>query len=84
VLECLAADPDTRILAITPEGTRDGPRFLKTLTAAALAKPVVAFKGGYTGRAAASHTGSMAGSNVVWEGLLRQDGITLSHIKELD
>ncbi len=77
LLECLAADPDTKIIAMYLEGTRDGPRFLKSLTATASAKPVIVFKGGYTeggSRATASHTGSMAGSNVVWEGLLRQAG----------
>ncbi|MCX5998511.1 MAG: CoA-binding protein [Chloroflexi bacterium] len=77
LLECLAADPDTKIIAMYIEGTRNGPRFLAALSAAASAKPVIVFKGGYTeggSRATASHTGSMAGSNVVWDGLLRQAG----------
>jgi hypothetical protein len=77
LLEYLAGDPETKVIAAYIEGTRDGARLLETLTAAASAKPVVVFKGGYTEggrRAAASHTSALAGSDVVWDGLLTQAG----------
>lgn len=77
LLEYMAADPETRVIAAYIEGTKDGARLLKALTGAAAAKPVVVFKGGYTeggSRATASHTGSLAGSDAVWDGLLKQVG----------
>ena len=77
LLEYLADDPNTRVIAAYIEGTTDGRRLVRTLTKAASKKPVVVFKGGYTeggGRATASHTGSLAGTDSVWEGLLKQTG----------
>jgi len=77
LLEYMAADPETRVIAAYVEGTRYGTRFLRALTSAASAKPVVVFKGGYTeggSRATASHTGALAGTDNVWDGLLRQAG----------
>jgi hypothetical protein len=55
----------------------DGRRFAEAIKKAASIKPVVIYKGGYTEgglRAAASHTGSLAGTDAVWEGLIRQAG----------
>jgi acyl-CoA synthetase (NDP forming) len=75
LLEYLAEDPDTRIIASYLEGVRDGGRFLRALKKAADAKPVLVCKVGQTEagvRAAASHTGSMAGSQKIWEGVLKQ------------
>ncbi len=73
---CLA-DPETEIILSYIEGVKDGYRFQKALRAAAAAKPTVVLKGGATkagGRATESHTGSLAGSAQVWEGLCRQVG----------
>lgn len=87
LLEYLASDPETRVIAAYIEGTRDGPRLLKTLSAAAAAKPVVVFKGGYTEagtRATASHTGALAGSDSIWDGLLKQAGaIRVYNVEEM-
>ena len=77
LLEYLANDPKTKVIAAYIEGTKNGTRLLERLTAATSAKPVVIFKGGYTEagrRATASHTGALAGSDVVWDGLLKQAG----------
>ena len=77
LLEYMAADPEIKVIAAYIEGTRDGARFLRALTSAASAKPVVVFKGGYTeggGRATASHTGALAGSDAAWDALLKQAG----------
>jgi len=87
LLEYMASDPETKVIAAYIEGTREGARFLDALKAAAGAKPLVVFKGGYTeggGRATASHTGSLAGSDAVWDGVLRQAGaIRVYSIEEM-
>ncbi len=77
LLDYFAADPETKVIAAYIEGVQDGRRFVRALSKAAGAKPVVVFKGGYTAgglRAAASHTGSLAGADAVWTGILRQAG----------
>lgn len=77
-LEYLARDPETEVIALYIEGTRDGRRLRATLADAARRKPVLALKGGVTehgGRAASSHTGSLAGSPEVWGALFRQAGV---------
>jgi hypothetical protein len=78
LLEYLAQDPQTKIIAAYIEGTRNGPRFVSALKAAAMMKPVVMLKGGASdagARATVSHTGALAGSDAVWDGLLRQSGV---------
>ncbi|MFC2017306.1 acetate--CoA ligase family protein [Chloroflexota bacterium] len=77
-LEYLADDPETKIIALYIEGTRDGERLKSTLGKAARKKPVVALKGGVTkdgNRAASSHTGSLAGSPEIWSSLFKQTGV---------
>lgn len=77
ILEYLARDSDTAAIAAYIEGASGGRRLARALGRAAEAKPVVVYKGGRTeagGRAAASHTGAMAGSGAAWEAMLRQAG----------
>jgi acyl-CoA synthetase (NDP forming) len=77
LFEYLAADAKTRVVGAYIEGTRDGRRFMRALTACARAKPVVILKGGRTGagsRTAASHTAALAGQRQVWSAVLRQAG----------
>ncbi|MDD5093617.1 MAG: CoA-binding protein [Dehalococcoidia bacterium] len=87
LLECLAEDPQTRTIAAYIEGFRDGRRFFELLQQVALNKPVIAVKGGRTAggaRAVSSHTGSLAGSDVIWETLSRQTGmITAADLDEM-
>ncbi len=74
-LEYLADDPDTNIIALYIEGTRNGARLKTALAKAAKRKPVIAIKGGMTEqgmRAAASHTASLAGAPEIWRALFRQ------------
>ncbi|MGD9321063.1 MAG: CoA-binding protein [Desulfobacteraceae bacterium] len=76
-LTYLASDPDTRVIGAYLEGIKDGPFFIHALRKASLAKPVILWKLGLTregGRAAASHTGALAGSREIWEGVVRQSG----------
>jgi acyl-CoA synthetase (NDP forming) len=78
LMEYFADDPETTIIIGYIEGTRDGRRFVEAVQKAAEAKPVILLKGGTTEagiKAAASHTGALAGSNIIWESLFRQLGI---------
>jgi len=79
VAECvdwLADDPDTGVIMIYLEGCRDGARLRAALTrAAANAKPVVAMKVGISEQgiaAVASHTGSLVGSDAVFDAVFRE------------
>ena len=77
-LEYLTYDPETQIIVMYIEGTRDGRRLVKALSQATRAKPVIVFKGGRTeagARATLSHTSSLAGDDAVWDGLFRQMGV---------
>jgi acyl-CoA synthetase (NDP forming) len=76
-LEYLADDPDTKVIALYVEGTRDGRRLMSALEYACRKKPVIALKGGVTregGRVAASHTGALAGRGEMWSTLFKQAG----------
>ena len=87
LLDYFADDPETEVIAAYIEGISDGRRFAQTIKKAASVKPVVVFKGGYTEgglMAAASHTGSLAGTDAVWEGIIRQAGaIRVYSIEEM-
>ena len=77
-LEYLADDPDTKVIALYMEGTRNGKRLKSALINAARKKPVLALKGGITehgSRAASSHTGSLAGSPEIWSSIFKQAGV---------
>ena len=77
VLEYLATDPHTSVGLVYVEGIEDGRRFFTALRAACERMPVVLVKGGATdsgSRAAASHTGSLATDDRVFDGMCRQAG----------
>ncbi len=77
VLEHLAGDAETEVVALFIEEVKDGRRFFDACRRVASKKAVVAFKVGRTragGRAAQSHTGSMAGDAEVCRAALRQAG----------
>ena len=76
-LAYLAQDDETRVIGAYLENIKDGPLFLKSLQQASVNKPVILWKVGLTpegGRAAASHTGALAGSAEIWQGVVRQGG----------
>jgi acetyltransferase len=77
-LEYMADDPQTRVIALYIEGSKNGKRLHEALRYAACRKPVVAVKGGLTdngNRVAKSHTGQMTGTPEVWKTLFRQCGV---------
>jgi len=87
LLEYLAEDPETGLIAAYLEGINDGPEFLQLVRAVTAEKPVVVWKGGLTGlgaRMARSHTGSMGGQAAVWRGALQQAGaVTVEGVDEM-
>jgi acyl-CoA synthetase (NDP forming) len=75
--EYLAGDPDTRIITAYVEGVKEGRRLLDVVRRACRVKPVLIWKVGLTntgGRAASSHTGSLAGQELVWNSFFAQTG----------
>ncbi len=76
-LTYLANDSDTALIGAYIEGIKNGPYFLDALCQASLNKPVIMWKVGLTAegaRASSSHTGALAGSRDIWQGVLQQSG----------
>lgn len=74
----LVHQPETRAILIYIEGVQSGERLVATLKEAALKKPIIVIKSGRSKRgaiAAASHTGSLAGSDEVFDAIMRQCGV---------
>ena len=86
VLEYLADDDGTSCVLAYLEGIDDGRHLFDVARATSLEKPVVVLRGGLTdsgGKAAASHTGAMAGSAAVYEAAARQAGlVTCTSVQE--
>ncbi len=84
-LEYLAGDKDTGIIALYIEGLREGRRFYNLAKEITPHKPIVAMKAGATsgaGRAAHSHTGALAGVDVVYNAAFRQAGVIRTEDEE--
>jgi acyl-CoA synthetase (NDP forming) len=78
-LEWFADDDATAVALAYVEGVDDGRSLFDRLAEVARRKPVVLVKGGATAggqRAAASHTGSLAADDRIFDGMCRQAGIT--------
>ncbi len=77
MLNYLADDPDTGVVALYLEGTTRGRELREALRRCSSKKPVVVIKAGKTkagAEAVASHTGTLAGSAEVYEAVFRQTG----------
>jgi len=87
ILRYYAHDPDTELAWVYIEGTEDGSALLDAMKETVYEKPLLVLKGGSTesgGRAAASHTGAMAGASHVWRSAIRQTGaILVESLEEL-
>ncbi len=78
LLEYLVDDPHTQSILMYVEGVRDGQPLVDVLKRVTRKKPVVVIKSGRSSRgaaAAASHTGSLAGSDDVFDAIMRQCGV---------
>jgi len=76
-LRYLAGDEETRVVGLYIETVADGREFMRAVEECAARKPVVVIKAGRTQsgqRATLSHTGSLAGSDAVYDAALRQCG----------
>jgi acetyltransferase len=78
LIDYLASDPHTRSIVIYMESIGDARSFLSAAREVALNKPILVIKAGRSelaAKAAASHTGSLAGSDAVLDAALRRVGV---------
>ncbi len=76
LIEYFNKDEDTNVISLYIEGVKDGRKFLNA--AKNSKKPIIALKAGTSKRgaaAAASHTGSLAGSTKIYEAAFKQGHI---------
>jgi len=75
LIDYFSTDPDTNVIGLYIEGVKDGRAFMKCIKACD--KPVLIVKAGRStagARATASHTGSMAGSDKIYDAAIKQAG----------
>lgn len=78
VLDYLAGDPATHAILLYVEAVRSGRKFMSAARAAARNKPVLIVKAGRVpegAKAAASHTGALAGADDVYDAAIRRAGM---------
>jgi acetyltransferase len=78
LLAYLGQDPQTRVIGIYMEGVTDGRKLLDTARQVTRHKPVFVLKVGSTtagSQAAQSHTGTLAGSDRVYDAAFKQSGM---------
>jgi acetyltransferase len=78
LIEAYGSDPSIGLIVIYMEGVRDGRKLMEIASRVTLTKPIVLFKVGRTdlGTAATlSHTGTLAGSDAVYDAAFKQCGI---------
>jgi acetyltransferase len=83
----LGDDPKTKSIVVYMESIGDARSFLSAAREVALTKPIIVIKAGRTeaaGKAAASHTGSLTGSDEVLDAAFRRSGVLrVDHISDL-
>lgn len=101
LLDYFALDPATRAILLYVESVKDARKFMSAARAVARTKPVVVVKSGRLAqgaKAAATHTGALAGSDAVYDAAFRRAGLlrvfdlgelfdaaeTLSHFRTLN
>jgi acetyl coenzyme A synthetase (ADP forming)-like protein len=75
LIDYFAQDPDTKVIGLYIEAVKDGRAFMNSIKKCK--KPVLVVKAGRTqagARATASHTGSMAGSDKIYDAAIKQAG----------
>jgi acyl-CoA synthetase (NDP forming) len=78
ILHYLLYDKETKVTLAYLEDVSDGREFLKIAKKVTLKKPVVVIKSGKSAagaRAAASHTGAIAGSDKIYDAAFEQSGV---------
>ncbi len=78
VMDYLGSDPSTRAILLYIESIRERRKFMSAARAASRNKPLVVIKSGRVAegaKAAASHTGALAGNDIVYDSAFRRAGI---------
>ncbi|MGY3074763.1 acyl-CoA synthetase (NDP forming) [Bradyrhizobium sp. LM6.10] len=87
LLDYFAMDQKTRAILLYIEAIKDARKFMSAARAAARVKPVVVVKSGRMAqgaRAAATHTGALAGADAVYDAAFRRAGVLrVSDLREL-
>ena len=87
LLDYFALDGKTRAILLYVEAIKDARKFMSAARAAARIKPVVVVKSGRMAqgaKAAATHTGALAGADAVYDAAFRRAGILrVSDLREL-
>lgn len=87
LLDYFALDDATKAILIYAEGITHARKFMSAARRAARIKPVIVVKGGRAeegARAATSHTGALAGADVVYEAAFRRAGmLRVNEMEEL-
>lgn len=77
-LEYLEEDEDTKVISMYIENIKKGRAFIDVAKRVSKKKPILCLKSGKSAdaaRAVASHTGSMAGDDMIYDGLFKQTGV---------
>jgi acetyltransferase len=86
-IDYLKDDPETKVIITYLEGIKDGNRLVRTVRETIKNKPIIALKVGRSAagaRTAASHTGSLAGDDLIVDAAFKQAGIVrVANIDEL-
>ena len=87
LIDYLGEDPHTHSIVLYMESIGDARSFVSAAREVALSKPIIVIKAGRTqaaAQAAASHTGSLTGSDAVLDAAFRRCGVLrVDHIEEL-
>ncbi len=85
LLPAIASDPYTKTICLYLETISHGPKFLQAAQAISRQKPILALKVGRTAsgqKAAASHTGALAGSEAALNATLEKAGVLRANTTE--
>ena len=77
-IESFGNDPEIKVILAYIEGVKDGERFMEKVGKVTRKKPVIVLKPGKTNAAMdaiRSHSGSIAGSNDIWNSVFKKAGI---------
>jgi len=81
-IEAFGRDPDTTFILLYIESVIDGHKFMEVCKKVIPHKPIFIVKSGVSvagARAASSHTGSLAGSDMAYETAFKQSGVRRAH-----
>lgn len=81
-LRYFADDPNVKLICMYIEGLRQGRKWYEAARKISENKPIVVIKVGITeegGKAAASHTGALSGSDKIYDAAFKQAGVIRAH-----